>query len=177
MCTLRPFTCQDLFRYNAVNLDPLTETYNLGFYLTYLSKWPEYFYVAESPSGNIMGYIMGKSEARQNNPLDWHGHVTAISVADKFRRIGLAAILMRHLEKVSELKHCYFVDLFVRVSNNVAITMYKNMGYKVFRTIQGYYTSAFEEAEDAYDMRKALSRDRDKDSEKPCTDPDYPLEA
>ncbi len=51
-----------------------------------LPRWPEYFQVAESPSGKIMGYIMGKAEARDSNPVDWHGHVTAISVADEYRR-------------------------------------------------------------------------------------------
>ena len=176
MTAIRPFHCNDLFHYNNVNLDPLTETYNLGFYFAYLSKWPEYFMVVESPSGKIMGYIMGKSEARQNNPLDWHGHVTAISVTEEFRRLGLAATLMKCLEDVSEYKHCYFVDLFVRLSNEVAITMYKNLGYKVFRQIQGYYAGTGSD-EDALDMRKALSRDKDKISEKPCVDPEFPLEA
>ena len=38
MTTLRPFCCEDLFKYNNVNLDPLTETYNLAFYLMYLSR-------------------------------------------------------------------------------------------------------------------------------------------
>lgn len=38
------------------NLDPLTETYGLSFYMQYLAHWPEYFQVAESPSGEIMGY-------------------------------------------------------------------------------------------------------------------------
>lgn len=38
------------------NLDPLTETYGLPFYMQYLAHWPEYFQVAESPSGEIMGY-------------------------------------------------------------------------------------------------------------------------
>lgn len=123
--------------------------------------------MAESPTGKIMGYIMGKAEARQNNPLDWHGHVTAISVADEFRRIGLAAKLMKFLEDVSELKKCYFVDLFVRVSNTVAVGMYKALGYVVYRTIQDYYTGPPDE--DAYDMRKALSRDVEKRSEKPPT--------
>ena len=60
MTLYRPFTCFDLFKYNRVNLDPLTETYAIGFYLQYLAKWPEYFMVSESPSGNVMGYIMGK---------------------------------------------------------------------------------------------------------------------
>ena len=62
MTTLRQFTCDDLFRFNGINLDPLTEMYGLSFYLQYLARWPEYFMVAESPSGNLMGYIMGKSE-------------------------------------------------------------------------------------------------------------------
>ena len=114
-----------------------------------------------------MGYIMGKSEARHNNPLDWHGHVTAISVGDEFRRIGVAARLMKYLEDVSESKKCYFVDLFVRISNTVAVGMYKAFGYVVFRTIEGYYTGPPDE--DAYDMRKALSRDKNKRSEKPPT--------
>ena len=111
---------------------------------------------------------MGKSEARNNNPLDWHGHVTAISVADEFRRLGLAASLMNFLEEVSENKKCYFVDLFVRVSNSVAVNMYQNLGYVVYRRITNYYTGPPDE--DAFDMRKALSRDKEKRSEKPPTD-------
>lgn len=106
---------------------------------------------------------------------DWHGHVTAISVAEEYRRLGLAAVLMKLLEDVSEQKKCYFVDLFVRVSNSVAVSMYKNLGYVVYRTITNYYSGPPDE--DAYDMRKALSRDKEKLSEKPCSDPDFPIEA
>ena len=57
MTTLRQFTCDDLFRFNPVNLDPLTETYGVQFYLQYLARWPEYFLVAESPSNEIMGMV------------------------------------------------------------------------------------------------------------------------
>jgi len=60
MTLYRPFTCQDTLKFNRINLDPLTETYAIGFYLQYLAKWPEYFMVAESPTGDMMGYIMGK---------------------------------------------------------------------------------------------------------------------
>ena len=64
MTTVRPFTCDDMFRFNKINLDPLTETYGLSFYLEYLAHWPEYFQVAESLNGDLMGYIMGKSEVQ-----------------------------------------------------------------------------------------------------------------
>jgi N-terminal acetyltransferase B complex catalytic subunit len=49
----------------------------------------------------------------------------------------------------------YFVDLFVRVSNTVAISMYRSFGYSVYRTVLQYYSGD----EDAYDMRKAMPRD------------------
>lgn len=63
------------------------------------------------------------------------------------------------MEDVSNNKHeAYFCDLFVRQSNEVAIGMYKNMGYDIYRTVQGYYSSKDSE-EDAYDMRKSLKKD------------------
>ena len=40
----------------------------------------------------------------------------------------------------------YFVDLFVRISNNVAIDMYKKFGYSIYRQVLGYYSGT----EDAY---------------------------
>ncbi len=91
-----------------------------------------------------------------------------------FLRLGLAATLMRYLEDISEQKRCYFVDLFVRVTNTVAVAMYRNLGYHVFRRIKKYYTGPPDE--DAYDMRKSLSRDKDKLAERPCEDDDFPLE-
>ncbi|XP_066583916.1 N-alpha-acetyltransferase 20 isoform X2 [Prorops nasuta] len=166
MTTLRPFTCNDLFKFNNINLDPLTETYGLSFYMHYLAHWPEYFQVAESPSGEIMGYIMGKAEGLGEN---WHGHVTALTVSPDYRRLGLAARLIKFLEDVSEKKQTYFVDLFVRVSNKVAIKMYQQLGYIVYRTVLEYYSG--DPDEDAYDMRKALSRDIHGKSVIPLTHP------
>eukprot|EP01102_Stenamoeba_stenopodia_P014548 TRINITY_DN4841_c0_g1_i1.p1 TRINITY_DN4841_c0_g1~~TRINITY_DN4841_c0_g1_i1.p1 ORF type:complete len:103 (-),score=15.08 TRINITY_DN4841_c0_g1_i1:67-375(-) len=100
MTTIRRFTCDDLFRFNNINLDKLTETYNLAFYLQYLARWPEYYSVAVSPDMKTqMSYIMGKAEGKNE---DWHGHVTAVTVASDFRRIGLASTMMRLLEGISE---------------------------------------------------------------------------
>ncbi|DAZ98533.1 TPA: hypothetical protein N0F65_007032, partial [Lagenidium giganteum] len=167
----RKFKCEDLFRFNNVNLDVLTETYNMSFYLQYMSKWPDYFLVQEDPNNTIMGYIMGKAEGRHEN---WHGHVTAVTVAPEFRRLGLARKLMDYLENVSiELYDGYFVDLFVRVSNSVAIGMYERFGYSVYRRVLGYYSSE-DDGEDAFDMRKALPRDKDKKSIIPLPHPVTP---
>lgn len=96
-------------------------------------------------------------------------------------------------------KQAYFVDLFVRVSNKVAIKMYQQLEYIVYRTVLEYYTGNPDE--DAFgiqitvtfvtnflninwifcsfllsDMRKALSRDVKKKSVIPLTHPVRPEE-
>ncbi|XP_022687827.1 N-alpha-acetyltransferase 20-like isoform X2 [Varroa jacobsoni] len=172
MTTVRPFRCRDLLTYNNVNLDVLTETYGVSFYLTYLARWPEYFQALESVNGDLMGYIMGKAEGFVNN---WHGHVTALSVAPEYRRLGLANKLMDILEEISEHKECYFVDLFVRQSNTIAIDMYKRLGYIIYRRVIGYYSSSGSNPdEDGFDMRKALSKDVNRQSVIPLTKPVRP---
>mmetsp|Transcript_23162 Transcript_23162/g.71196 ORF Transcript_23162/g.71196 Transcript_23162/m.71196 type:complete len:174 (+) Transcript_23162:98-619(+) len=168
MTTTRAFRCEDLLRFNGVNLDALTETYNMSFYYVYVSKFPEYFRAVEHVTGRLMGYVMGKAEGE--GPL-WHGHVTAVTVAPEFRRRGLASQLMASLERTSEdVFGAYFVDLFVRVSNGVAVGMYERLGYSVYRRVLGYYSGE----EDAFDMRKALSRDVHKTSIVPLPHPVLP---
>lgn len=171
MATTRRFRPFDLFRFNRVNLDKLTETYTLHFYYQYMQNWPEYQQVIYSPDKTIMAYILGKSEGYDDK---WHGHVSAVTVGPQYRRMGLAKKLMLFLEDLSEkTDNCYFVDLFVRKSNSIAISMYKRFGYIVYRTIRGYYDDG---EEDAYDMRKALARDKDKRSMIPIARPVDPCD-
>uniref|UniRef100_A0A1I7XXI6 N-alpha-acetyltransferase 20 n=1 Tax=Steinernema glaseri TaxID=37863 RepID=A0A1I7XXI6_9BILA len=158
MTTARDFDLMDLFKFNSVNLDPLTETYSFKGYLQFYLYAFEYFQVCQHHTGEIMGYIMGYANGDGEN---FHGHVTTVSVAPKYRRLKLGARLMRYLEDVSERKRCYFVDLFVRVSNTVAYNLYSSLGYVVYRKVIGYYPGKTQD-EDAYDMRKALSADVDK---------------
>jgi N-terminal acetyltransferase B complex catalytic subunit len=231
----------DLLKFNNVNLDVLTETYNMSFYMSYMSRWPESFVgkkqigslsfrmcchsnfaiagyiqqrirccsimwlssspgiqlfksralvamsalplqyfetlttqaplfitVAEAPNGNLMGYNIGKAEGEG---ALWHGHVSAVTVAPAYRRLGLAKTLMDDFEHVCiHTYNAYFVDLFVRTSNHLAKTMYEKFGYSTYRRVLGYY--AGECPEDALDMRKALPRDKHKQSVIPL---DYPV--
>lgn len=150
---------------NPVNLDKLTETYSLNFYFQYMLRWPEFQQTVTSPNGTLMAYVIGKAEGEGNK---WHGHVSAVTVAPEYRRLGLATKLMAFTETLSQDTYsCYFVDLFVRQSNSLAISMYERMGYVVYRTILQYYGGD----EDAYDMRKALARDRHKASMIPLERP------
>mmetsp|Transcript_17084 Transcript_17084/g.32315 ORF Transcript_17084/g.32315 Transcript_17084/m.32315 type:complete len:193 (+) Transcript_17084:374-952(+) len=187
MTTIRPFEMSDLFKFNNINLDHLTETFNMPFYLTYLSTWPEAFTVAQAPDSSLMGYMLAKAEGVGTL---WHGHVSAVTVAPTYRRLGLARVLMDDLERFSEqVYNAYFVDLFVRASNKLAIEMYEKFGYVKYRRVLGYYSGGgggeehdddvdddlnADGSEDAWDMRKALKRDVEKLSIIPLDHPVLP---
>lgn len=65
--------------------------------------------------------MIGKAEGANT---EWHGHVTALTVAPEYRRLSLARKMMGLLEMVSdEIYKGFFVDLYVRCANNVAIDM------------------------------------------------------
>ncbi|KAJ7087551.1 N-acetyltransferase [Mycena belliarum] len=162
MSVLRPFRAADLFKFNNINLDVWTETYDLAFYLNYLATWPDLCCVQASPGGRLMGYILGNAEGANT---EWHGHVTALSVAPEYRRLGLARRMTALLERSADATYrAFFVDLFVRCSNGVAVAMYEGMGYSVWRRLREYYGSLGvgsrgRDEEDAFDMRKPLSKD------------------
>lgn len=150
---IRPMIPEDLQRFNNINLDYWTEMYTTAFYTTYLIKDPDLCFVAESASGSLAGYLLAKVEGSGD---EWHSHISAVSVSPEFRRLGVAAMLLDRFEQLSNDVHsCWFADLYVRVSNKVAIEMYKKRGYHIFRTVTGYYSGE----EDAYDMRMPLRRD------------------
>ena len=61
---------------------------------------------------------MGKAEGSVSQRL-WHGHVTAVTVAPEYRRLGVAAKLMNYLEDISE-KYIHTLYLSLRVADCVA---------------------------------------------------------
>ena len=95
--------------------------------------------------------MLGKAEGQGT---EWHGHVTALTVAPEYRRLHLGRNMMDLLERISDqVYHGFFVDLYVRYSNHKAIGMYESLGYSVYRRVREYYGSIGPggvEDEDAY---------------------------
>lgn len=59
MTTIDYMSPLDLLSLNLTNLDPLTENYDLGFYLNYLTKWPSLFSTVKDRNAGVVGYSMG----------------------------------------------------------------------------------------------------------------------
>lgn len=71
----------------------------------------------------------------------WHGHITVLTVAPAWRRLGFARRLTERLERGSDINNAWFVDLYVRAGNKVAVDMYKGMGC-VLPTFLSFYNDA-----------------------------------
>lgn len=78
-----------------------------------------------------MGKVEGDPPYMQfsGNYFPWHGHVTALTVAPQYRRLGLARTLTGALERGCEEQKAWFVDLFVREGNDIAVGLYRGSGY------------------------------------------------
>ena len=158
MVSLQPWSLEDIWCYSKVNIDEWTETYSIPFYLYYTLQWPQLAWTARNNSGEVVGYILGS--AKTDDPSKASGHVTAVTVCEDYRRLGIASMLMNFLEETSDkFFKAMFVDLYVRPTNEHAQNMYHKLGYVLYRRIINYYENL---NEDGFDMRKSLPRDKEK---------------
>lgn len=80
----------------------------MDFYLTYMCKWPDMFFAEEAPNGSVVGIGVGKVEGNKApEQKDWRGHVSVLTIAPEYRRIGYSKKFMQLIEDISEF--VYFV--------------------------------------------------------------------
>jgi [ribosomal protein S18]-alanine N-acetyltransferase len=152
---LRKFQPGDLQGVMQINRVCLPENYTDFFFMDLHQRFPETFIVAEE-NEELAGYIMCRIEVGLSNygfgGLVKKGHVVSIAVMPQHRRKGVAqAVIKRALEGMDyyKAKQCF---LEVRVTNDIAISLYKKLGFEITRTIKGYYS----DGEDAYVMTKRV---------------------
>ena len=95
----------------------------------------------------VLGYVLvlyrtGTSLAR----------MYSIAVIPDYQGQGLAQQLVQAAEHVARERHCAFMRLEVNVNNDVAIGIYKKIGYHVIEGIDSYY----DDGSDALRMEKRI---------------------
>jgi len=151
---LRKFEPNDLNQVIYINQTCLPENYSNSFFMELHKRFPETFIVAEKDR-MVIGYIMCRVETSFSGlsfkpfGIMKRGHVISIAVLPEHRNKGVGRTLikqaLRALSNVYKVKDCY---LEVRVSNKSAITLYEKVGFRIERTIRGYYS----DGENAYIM-------------------------
>lgn len=177
MYVYSPMLPEDILSLDLTNLDSKTENFTFGYYMEYFMNHTSDFFTARRfqdvciPSTNmiytnpIVGYLFGKKQLKEKLCY----HLSGLSVAPFSRKHGIGSILMKLFETTGNSYNAWFVDLYVRESNKIAIDFYHRNGYLFYRKVIRYY---WYPVENALDMRKSLSIDTHKFMSKPGKDID-----
>jgi ribosomal protein S18 acetylase RimI-like enzyme len=106
--------------------------------------WPEVIRLKAVEAGEMIGFIAG--DARHANGVVW---IAMVGVDPRFRRRGVGSALMLACERRVRLP---VMKLTVRISNQVAISMYEKLGYHTSDIWRAYYS----DSEDGLVMSKKL---------------------
>lgn len=142
----RQASVQDAEAMDLLNRKCLPENYSLMDWRTILCLMPALSHVAYD-GDCLVGYCLGMCHFDRRK-----GTIASIAVEPQYRRKGIAReLLTRSIGGMSNngLKQ---VSLHVRMSNDSAQTLYKELGFRKHQLIPRYY----QDGEDAYLMRKLM---------------------
>ncbi len=96
-------------------------------------------YWVANDGGKIVGYIGLLN-------IVGEGHITTLAVSKEYRNTGIAKSLLQTLIHYSLEQKMLFIILEVRISNIVALNLYKNLGFIELSKRKNYYKLPNEDA-------------------------------
>jgi ribosomal protein S18 acetylase RimI-like enzyme len=106
--------------------------------------WPEVIRIKAVEEGLMIGFIAG--EPRSSKKEFW---IATVAVDPRYQRRGIGRQLLRACEKQAKLHQ---LKLTVRISNQAAISLYEQEGYRTMDIWKSYYV----DGEDGLVMGKVL---------------------
>ncbi len=91
---------------------------------------------APRPQSFDEGAIAGFAIAQ---PYRKHGRILTLDVLPEARRSGLGSTLLRECEARLRKRGCTEIYLETTVDNEPALKLYHKLGYRILRTLPGYY--------------------------------------
>lgn len=119
------------------------QRYSEETFIHYHRESPDCFFVAEH-MGKVIGYIICSY-------VEDYGHIVSLAVRPEYRGRGVGRKLLEKAEETLRNRGVRIIILEVAVSNKIAYSLYRKMGYRVVSTLERYYGD-----EDAYLMIKTL---------------------
>ena len=92
---------------------------------------------------DVIGFVIGIVQKRE-------GHILVIAIRDDYKKKGIGTFLMKRLIDAYEKKGITRLKLEVRASNVAALSMYRNLGFKITNRLKHYY----ENGEDGLLLRR-----------------------
>ncbi|MEN3061264.1 MAG: ribosomal protein S18-alanine N-acetyltransferase, partial [Candidatus Methanosuratincola petrocarbonis] len=133
-----------------INKVCLPENYSPDFFMEHHWENPRIFLVAQVGE-KVVGYNMCRIEFGISNikrDFAKKGHVISIAVLEGYRGMGIGQRLMEDGMKNVRESGASEIYLEVRQSNLPAIQLYRKLGFRAVRVLEGYYR----DGENAYLM-------------------------
>ncbi|MCX7904650.1 MAG: ribosomal protein S18-alanine N-acetyltransferase [Caloramator sp.] len=120
-------------------------------HLSFKTPWTYEAFLSEITRNKVAKYRVIEKEKRVVGYyglwlLYGEGHITNIAVHPEFRGIGLGNMLLEDIISISRENKIQALTLEVRVSNTVAINLYKKYGFVEVARRKGYYSDTGEDA-------------------------------
>lgn len=123
-----------------------TSSWKMNDFLYELNDNPYSCYFVYKLNNKVIGYIGEWITFEQ-------AQITTLGVDPEYQGQGIATSLLEHAILIANQKQCEIMSLEVRVSNIVALNLYKKLGFEIVNIRKGYYQ---DNHEDAYLMIKPL---------------------
>jgi len=143
---IRRATPADIAAIVAIEKESFIDPWEQAVFLEALTYYPTTYFVAEC-DGAVVGFVVGGLEDTGENI---YGHLCNLGVSPRYRRQGIAKLLVNRVEHQFALELATGVQLEVRVSNTTAQRFYRRMRYREVFGIEHYYANG----EDAIVMMK-----------------------
>lgn len=139
MVEIGPMLLDDLDGVLAVEAQSFLTPWSRQAFVGELTENPYAYYRVARSEGVVIGYggawfFLGEA------------HVTNVAVAPSWRGKGVGRALMEALMAAAQLAGAQRMTLEVRASNEVALAMYKSLGFTEAGVRKGYYTDYKEDA-------------------------------
>jgi len=137
--SIEPMRSRHLRAVRAIDAMVYPRPWSLALYQQELARGPSRVYRVARVEGSIVGYgglmIVGTD-----------GHVTSVATDPDWGGHGIATRLMLALSRGAVLAECQAMTLEVRVSNDVAQSLYHKFGFAPAGIRKKYYTDTHEDA-------------------------------
>lgn len=144
--SVRLASISDLPALSAIDDDSFAAPYPPSLLERLLNDCPESFYVATDEAQKLVGYCVSSLHGEA-------AHLVSIAVHPKFRRKGIATILLRETLRFLMTHNILELLLEVNRKNTEAIAFYSRLGFEKTGMLKKYYS----DGSDAVRMRLKLN--------------------
>jgi len=131
---VRGYKLLDIFKIKNINEKSLSVNFGYGTWYDIYKRNKKHCFVAMD-NIKVVGYLLA-----DNN------HIMSIAIDEKYRNKGIGKYLLLHCLNSYVNTNSRIVSLNVRKGNNIAINLYKSIGFYENKVLSSHYSNPVEDA-------------------------------